>query len=97
VALCSGPFCASIDSEVVVSAGASPFATSTHSALRSVPTATVRTHLPGLFSSEPFKGSHYTTTFMPLIVLGHLLATMKGTKELSPLAVTAVGVQAKPL
>ncbi len=33
-----------------------PVDTSTHSALRSVPTATVRTHLPGLFSSEPLKG-----------------------------------------
>ena len=34
---------------------------------------------------------------MPLTVLGHLLATMKGTtKELSPEVVTAVGGQGKP-
>jgi hypothetical protein len=36
----------------------------------SVPTATARTHLPGLFSSEPVKGCHCTSTFMPLTVLG---------------------------
>ena len=47
-----------LDHEVVASTGSSPSATSTHSALRSVPTATVRTHLPGLFSSEPLKGYH---------------------------------------
>jgi hypothetical protein len=57
----------------------------------------VRTHLPGLLSSEPLKGYHYTTTFMPLTILGDLLATMKGTtKEWSPVVVTAVGGQAKP-
>jgi hypothetical protein len=69
----------------------------THSALRSVPTATVRTHLPGLFSSEPLKGYYYIATFMPLTVLEDLLATMKGTtKEWSPVVVTAVGGQGKP-
>ena len=47
-----------LDREVVASTGSSPSATSTHSALRSVPTATVRTHLPGLFSSEPLKCYH---------------------------------------
>ncbi len=41
----------------------------------------MRTHLPGLLSSEPLKGYHYTTTFMPLTVLGDLLATMKGTTK----------------
>jgi hypothetical protein len=57
----------------------------------------VRTHLPGLFSSEPLKGYYYIATFMPLTVLGDLLATMKGTtKEWSPVVVTAVAGQAKP-
>ncbi len=62
-----------------------------------MPTATVQTHLPGLFSSEPLKGYHYIATFMPLTVLGDLLATVKDTtKEWSPVVVTAAGVQAKP-
>ncbi len=66
----------------------------------SVPTqaAKVRTHLPGLFSAEPLKGSHYTTTFMPLTVLGSLLATVMGTKkECNSLSSWELGVQNQAL
>ncbi len=57
-----------------------------------MPTATVRTHLPGLFSPEPLKGYLYNSAFMPLTVLGDLLATVKGTtKEWSPVVATAAG------
>ena len=48
--------------------------------LRSVPTATLRQHLPGLFPAGPHKKYHSTTTFIPLVTMGQLLATMHGTK-----------------
>jgi hypothetical protein len=96
VVLRPGPLCASADSEVVVLTVSSPSARplarqpTAPCGRCPLPTATVRTQLPGLFSSEPLKGYHYTETLMPLTVLGHLLAIVKGTKkELWAVVVTA--------
>lgn len=66
-------------------------------AMPSVASATVRRHLPGLYTAEPPKKYHSTTTFLPLATLGDLLATMNTTRrEWADATVTAVGVQTQP-